>query len=58
VTLARKTRDIKKVIDKEKPAHTDFVWNVLSPTMQINFHSTIGVDTILGTTPNPDFNDH
>lgn len=54
--LARRTRDIKQVIDKEKPAHTDFIWNVLSPTMQINFHSTIGVDTILGTTPNPDFN--
>lgn len=56
--LARRTREIKDVINREKPAHTDFVWNVMSPTMQINFHSTVGVDTILGTAPNPDFSDN
>ena len=54
--MAQRTRAIRNVIDREKPAHTDYVWNVLHPTMQINFRSTIGVDTILGTTPNSDFN--
>jgi len=53
--LTRRIRTIGEVVEREKPVHTDYLWEVLSPTMQINFHSTIGVDTILGTTPNPDF---
>jgi len=56
--LTRRIRTISDVIDREKPVHTDYKWNVLSPTMQLNFHSTIGVDTILGTTPNQDFKDN
>lgn len=52
---ANRTRAIRKILDREKPAHTDYILEVMSPTMQINFHSTVAVDTILGTQPNPDF---
>ena len=62
--LARSTRAIRQVINIEKPAHTDFSWNILTPTMQIctydenkkeiTGHSQIGVNTILGTSPNID----
>ncbi len=38
------------LIELEKPAHTDYVLNVNTPTMQIGKHSTVGVDTMLGTT--------
>lgn len=53
--LARQTRAIRRVIEAEKPAHTDYEWNILTPTWQLDFHSTLAKDTILGTTPNPDF---
>ena len=46
---ALRVREIRKVIDTEKPAHTHYQLAVTSPTMQIGVHSTIGVDTILGT---------
>ena len=58
IELTRRTRDLRKVINREKPVHTDFIWKVSRPTMQINFHSQIGVDNILGTTPNQDFNNN
>ena len=38
----------RALIDLEKPVHTNYTLTVRSPTIQINVHSTIGVDTILG----------
>jgi phage tail-like protein len=46
---AKKSREIRKIADREKPAHTHYKLIFNHPTMQIGVHSTIGVDTILGT---------
>jgi len=37
------------IIELEKPAHTHYRLDVIFPSMQIGYHCTIGVDTILGT---------
>ena len=50
--LQSRVRTIREVIEREKPAHCDYDWNLRIPTIQINVRSTIGVDTILGTEPN------
>lgn len=39
----------RAIIDQEKPAHTYYDLQVVIPTMQIGEHSTVGVDTLLGT---------
>lgn len=39
---------VAAIIDMEKPAHTHYVLEVETPTMQIGVHSTIGADTLLG----------
>lgn len=38
----------RAVIELGKPAHTDYELVVISPSMQLNVHSTVGVDTVLG----------
>lgn len=44
----------KALIELEKPAHTYYEFKPESPSMQIARHSTVGVDTLLGTeTENP-----
>jgi phage tail-like protein len=50
VALARQIEIARALIDLEKPAHTNYILTTRSPTMQIGVHSTIGTDTILGTT--------
>jgi phage tail-like protein len=45
-------RDIARaLIELEKPAHTFYDLAVIFPSMQIGVHSTVGVDTLLGTLP-------
>jgi P2-related tail formation protein len=39
------------IIEMEKPAHTYYALDVETPTFQIGFHSTIGVDTLLSPAP-------
>lgn len=39
------------IINMEKPAYSYYALEVETPTMQIGVHSTIGVDTILGSSP-------
>jgi hypothetical protein len=47
----RRQRIAMAIIDQEKPAHTYYAFRFRdTPTMQIDFHSTIGVDTVLGST--------
>ena len=46
--LNRKLEISRALIDLEKPVHTNYTLTLRSPTIQINVHSTIGVDTILG----------
>lgn len=47
--LAERIRAIRRLINVEKPAHTDYQWEIEMPTLIIEKHSTIGKDTILGT---------
>ncbi|NJP10300.1 MAG: phage tail protein I [Leptolyngbyaceae cyanobacterium RU_5_1] len=51
----RQEQIARAIIDQEKPAHTYYDLQIEVPTMQIGTHSTVGVDTLLGTpgTPNP-----
>ena len=37
------------LIQAEKPAHTTYQLNPVFPSLQIGVHSTVGVDTLLGT---------
>lgn len=47
--LFQKTKKaISDVIDREKPAHTNYTLILQVPTMQVGLHSTVGVDTLLG----------
>lgn len=39
------------IISAEKPAHTSFTLNPVFPSLQIGVHSTVGVDTLIGTMP-------
>jgi phage tail-like protein len=50
VALSRQIEIARALIDLEKPVHTNYILTTRSPTMQIGVHSTIGTDTILGTT--------
>jgi phage tail-like protein len=57
VSLARDTvaaqqqqeRIARALIDLEKPAHTAYDLHMVFPSMQIGKHSTVGIDTLLGT---------
>ena len=46
--IARQLQIARALIDLEKPAHTFYNLIPSFPTMQINVHSTVGVDTLLG----------
>jgi phage tail-like protein len=48
VMLEKKKKAIIDIIDQEKPAHTYYLLVIQAPTMQISYHSTVGVDTLLG----------
>ncbi|HEX8293055.1 MAG TPA: phage tail protein [Pyrinomonadaceae bacterium] len=58
ITLPRKGADVvirqreiaQALIELEKPAHTDYTLTVNTPTLRIGEFSTVGVDTLLGTT--------
>lgn len=50
-TIERETKIIRALIDTEKPAHTYYDLIPTFNTMQIGVHSTIGVDTLLGSIP-------
>lgn len=41
----------RALIELEKPAHTYYDLIVISPSMQIEVHSTVGVDTLIGIPP-------
>ncbi len=48
VMLEKKKKAIIDIIDQEKPAHTYYMLVIQAPTMQISYHSTVGIDTLLG----------
>jgi hypothetical protein len=39
---------VTSILDLEKPAHTFYALTVVTPTLEIGVHSTIGEDTLLG----------
>lgn len=49
VLLRRKEQVARAIIDQEKPAHSYYALRTRVPTMQIGVHSTVGVDTLLGS---------
>ncbi len=50
IAMEHKQRVARAIIDQEKPAHTYYDLEVEVPTMQIGVYSTVGVNTLLGTT--------
>jgi phage tail-like protein len=49
--LERFTRKLRKILDAEKPAHTNYIWEPQTVSFQIGVHSTVGVDTFIGVAP-------
>lgn len=49
--IDRQTAIAHALIEAEKPAHTTYQLNPVFPSLQIGVHSTVGVDTLLGTAP-------
>jgi phage tail-like protein len=47
--IDRQTTISHALIELEKPAHTTYQLNPIFPSLQIGVHSTVGVDTLLGT---------
>lgn len=49
-----RTQDViaRLIVDLQKPAHTDYVLTVETPTFRIGVNSTIGVDTLVVKRPN------
>lgn len=48
--IREQNRIATAIIDAEKPAHTHYKLVVETPVFQLGVHSTVGVDTLLGTT--------
>jgi phage tail-like protein len=46
--VKKKTKVITAILDMEKPAHTTYVLDVTTPSLQTAVNSTVGVDTLLG----------
>lgn len=47
--IDQRRRIARAIIDQEAPAHTYYDLIIQSWTIQIGVHSTVGVDTLLGT---------
>lgn len=46
--LSKHRRVIRDIIDMEKPAHTHYTLEIVTPTLQLGVNSTVGIDTLLG----------
>ena len=42
---------VKAVIDREKPAHTDYHLCIVEPQMRVGFQARVGMDTVVGGPP-------
>jgi phage tail-like protein len=45
--------EVRRIIDAERPAHTDYHLCLVEPDLRVGFQSTVGVDTIVGGPPSP-----
>ncbi len=50
--IRRLQDEVRRILDREKPAHTWYDLDFEVPTMQIGVHSTVGLDTLLGEETN------
>jgi phage tail-like protein len=41
-------QELRRVVDAEKPAHTDFHLCFIEPRMRVGFQASIGIDSIIG----------
>jgi len=46
-------QDLRRLIEAEKPAHTDFHLCFVEPRMRVGFQSRVGIDAIVGGPPEP-----
>jgi hypothetical protein len=45
---------VRSVLERERPAHTDYHLCVIEPRMRLGFQSTLGIDTVVaGVAPTP-----
>jgi phage tail-like protein len=47
-SIRRQRQIVEAILDAEKPAHTWYELEVSTPELQVNVHSQIGVDTLVG----------
>jgi phage tail-like protein len=45
--------EVRRIIDAEKPAHTDYHLCLVEPDMRVGFQAQVGIDTIVGGPPPP-----
>jgi phage tail-like protein len=51
VRTAAEERMVRRAIEAEKPAHTDYELALLTPGVSIGRQSTVGLDTVIGAIP-------
>jgi phage tail-like protein len=45
--------EVRRVIEAEKPAHTDYHLCLVEPDLRVGFQARVGIDTIVGGPPTP-----
>ena len=46
-------QELRRIVDREKPAHTDYRVRLVQPDLRVGMQSVVGVDTIVGGDPPP-----
>src|SRR5262249_51816464 len=46
-------KEIARIIEREKPAHTDYRIEYIAPEMSVGFQCRVGIDAIVGGDPPP-----
>jgi phage tail-like protein len=44
-------QEIARIVDREKPAHTDYRIELIAPEIRVGFQALLGIDTIVGGDP-------
>lgn len=46
-------QEVARIVDREKPAHTDYRIDLIAPETRVGFQARIGIDAIVGGEPPP-----
>ncbi|MBB5429113.1 phage tail-like protein [Paraburkholderia sp. JPY158] len=46
-------QEIRRIVEREKPAHTDWRLDLIAPELRVGFQCRIGIDAIVGGDPPP-----